>query len=387
VSVVGSAAVIDAERLRASFAAVAEHGDEVALWFYSHLFLSHPAARGLFPLNMPRQRRRLLDALGHIVSRVDRLDELVPFLQQLGRDHRKFGTLAEHYPAVGQSLVSTLAHFSGSAWSMELEADWRDAYDLVARTMIDAASTAERVEPAWWDAEVIAHERRAFDVAVVRIRSLSPLAYRPGQSISVETDLAPKLWRFYSPANAPRSDGAIELHVQLIAGGPVSAALVRHLAVGDRVRLGAPLGHRLVLDPRSDRDLLLVAGGTGLAPLKALVEQVAAEGGRRRVHLFHGARTYPGLYDRAALDKLAATNHWLRVTYALSQDAAPLGGEASSSPIGRGTVGEVAARAGEWQRHDVLVCGSPRMVARTVPLFAHAGIASDRIRFDEFTPR
>jgi NAD(P)H-flavin reductase len=252
--------------------------------------------------------------------------------------------------------------------------------------MIDAASTAERVEPAWWDAEVIAYERRAFDVAVVRVRPLSPLAYRPGQSISVETDLAPKLWRYYSPANAPRSDGAIELHVQLIAGGPVSAALVRHLAIGDRVRLGAPLGHRLVLDPHSDRDLLLVAGGTGLAPLKALVEQVAAEGGHRQVHLFHGARTYPGLYDRPALDALAATNHWLSVTYALSQDAALPGG-ASSSPIGRGTVGEVAARAGEWQHHDVLVCGSPRMIARTVPLLAHAGIASDRIRFDEFTPR
>jgi hemoglobin-like flavoprotein len=109
--------VIDAERLRASFAHIAQRGDEVARWFYAHLFISHPECRELFPVNMVRQRGRLLGALGHIVSQVDRLDELVPFLQQLGRDHRKFGTSRQHYPAVGHSLVATLAHFSGANWT------------------------------------------------------------------------------------------------------------------------------------------------------------------------------------------------------------------------------------------------------------------------------
>jgi NAD(P)H-flavin reductase/hemoglobin-like flavoprotein len=382
--------MIDAERLRANFAAVAQHGDDVAGWFYAHLFVSHPETRTLFPLHMFRQRDRLLGALGHIVAQVDRLDELVPFLQQLGRDHRKFGALAAHYPAVGQSLVSTLAHFSGEQWSMELEADWRDAYTLVAQTMVEAAEDAARVEPAWWDAEVIAHEQRAFDIAVIRVKPHRPLPYQPGQSLSVETELRPRLWRYLSPANAPREDGTIDFHVQLISGGLVGAALVRHLAVGDILKVGSPIGHRLVLDPASSRDLLLVAGGTGLAPLKALIEQVAILGGRRRVHLFHGARTFPGLYDRIGLDALAARHQWLDVTYALSEDhlgGVPFGDDDAGSHIERGLVGEVAARSGPWQQYDVVVCGSPRMVERTVPTLTRTGLPSDQIRFDEFTPR
>jgi NAD(P)H-flavin reductase len=135
-----------------------------------------------------------------------------------------------------------------------------------------------------------------------------------------------------------------------------------------------------VLDPASDRDLLLVAGGTGLAPLKAVVEQLIIENRRRRVHLFHGARTFPGLYDRADLDALAAQHDWLTVTYALS--------EYSHTPdVQHGSVAEVVTRVGHWQDFDVVVCGSPRMVERTVPMLAQTGIPSDRIRFDEFAAR
>jgi len=372
--------MIDAQRLRASFASVSRHGDEVALWFYSHLFISHPECRELFPVNMLRQRGRLLDALGHIVSQVDRLDELVPFLQQLGRDHRKFGTIAEHYPAVGASLVATLAHFSGPSWSTDLADDWLAAYNLAATTMIDAAEAATS-EPAWWNAEVVAHDRRAFDIAVIRVQPYDePPRYLPGQSLSVESSHQPKVWRYLSPANAPREDASIDFHVQLVSGGMVSAALVRHLRVGEVLRLGSPVGHRLTVDSRSTRDLLLVAGSTGLAPLKAVLEQLIIEGRRRRVHLFHGARTYPGLYDRADLDALAAAHDWLTVTYALS--------EYSHAPdIQHGSVAEVVTRSGNWQDCDAMVCGSPRMIERTVPALAQTGIASDRIRFDEFAAR
>jgi len=83
-------------------------------------------------------------------------------------------------------------------------------------------------------------------------------ALAAGQSLSLETDLRPKLWRYYSPANAPRPDGLIELHVKARDGGPVSSALVRQVQVGDWLRLGPPLGHLSLVD--SDRDLLLVGG-------------------------------------------------------------------------------------------------------------------------------
>ncbi|MGZ6214119.1 MAG: globin domain-containing protein, partial [Candidatus Limnocylindria bacterium] len=86
---------MDIERMRRSFDQVAVNGDEMPLFFYSHLFLSHPETRRMFPVSMMHQRDRLVAALVHVVSKVDDLDNLVPVLQQLGRDHRKFGALAE----------------------------------------------------------------------------------------------------------------------------------------------------------------------------------------------------------------------------------------------------------------------------------------------------
>jgi hypothetical protein len=121
----------------------------------------------MFPVSMAAQRDRLLGALARIVSDVDNVDALVPYLRGLGRDHRKFGTLAEHYGVVGASLLTTLAHFAGDAWTEEVAADWKAAYALVAQVMIGAAEQDED-SPRWWDATVIGHERRSMDISVLR---------------------------------------------------------------------------------------------------------------------------------------------------------------------------------------------------------------------------
>jgi len=107
---------------------MAMHGDAVPLFFYSDLFLRHPETRDLFPVSMAAQRDRLVRALGRIVSDVEHADALGEYLRGLGREHRKFGAIAEYYPYVGASLVATLAHFNGPAWTPELAADWKAAY-------------------------------------------------------------------------------------------------------------------------------------------------------------------------------------------------------------------------------------------------------------------
>src|SRR3954469_23369596 len=126
--------------MRAGFARVGAHGDQAPLWFYSHLFLAHPETRDMFPVSMSTQRDRLFAALGDVMARVDDLDALVPLLEQLGRDHRKFGAVAAHYPAVGGSLLSTLEHFDPS-WNDALAASWTEAYGLIADVMVGAADS------------------------------------------------------------------------------------------------------------------------------------------------------------------------------------------------------------------------------------------------------
>ena len=366
---------MDIPAMRASFSKAAAHGDQVPLWFYSHLFLSHPETRDMFPVSMAHQRDRLFAALGDVMARVDDLDALVPILQQLGRDHRKFGALAAHYPAVGASLLATLEHFDED-WDDELAASWTEAYGLIAEVMIGAADAAAD-DPPWWDAEVVEHERRTHEVAVVRVRPKEPLDYLPGQAISVETDLRPRLWRWYSPANAPRPDGVLELHVKARDGGPVSSALVRLAQVGDVLRLGPPVGH-LALDTESDRDLLLVAGGTGLAPLKALVDQVARQGPPRRVDLFLGARTEDDLYDLADLRRLESEHAWLTVTCAVSEE--------KGSDLEQGDIADVVLRHGPWTSRDAYVAGNPATVEDTVVRLHQHGVPMARIRTEVFAP-
>jgi NAD(P)H-flavin reductase/hemoglobin-like flavoprotein len=352
------------------------HGDELPLFFYSDLFIKHPEVRDLFPVSMASQRGHFVDALVRIVSQVDRVQELTAFLQGLGRDHRKFGAVAEHYGAVGASLLATVEHFSGPDWTPELAADWTAAYELVSSVMTAAATADEHLSPPWWHGTVVSHEQKTFDISVLSVRPEPRLDYLPGQSVSIETPSRPKLWRFYSMANAPRPDGLLEFHVRLISGGAVSMALTSDAITGTEVRLGPPVGVLTLNQPVSGGGLLLVAGSTGLAPLRAILDQVAGLPQPPAVHLFFGARTAEGLYDLDSLEKMAAQQPWLTVTPAVSADPR-FSGEKGSLP-------DVVARHGDWSGHDAYVAGPTEMVQETVDRLASAGVAPDHIHIEDF---
>ena len=180
---------MDAIALQKSWDQVARSGDAVPMYFYSHLFLSHPELRSMFPVSMSGQRDKLVGALGRIVSNVDQLAEVTSFIQQLGRDHRRFSVIAEHYNAVGSSLLSTLKHFLGSDWTDQLASDWAAAYGVIARVMVEAAEDASDTSPAWWDGEVVATERRTMDIGLVQLRTDQPYDFLPGQSFALEIAL------------------------------------------------------------------------------------------------------------------------------------------------------------------------------------------------------
>ena len=303
---------MDTAALKGSWAKVAAAGDDVPLYFYSHLFLSHPEVRSMFPIQMSGQRDKLVTALGAVVSGVDELDKVIPLLEQLGRDHRRFSAITEHYTAVGASLLATLKRFHGPLWTPELADTWAQAYGLVAKVMVAAAEQHEDIAPAYWEADVVSVGRRSVEVAVIEVAPRQEFPYLAGQSVAVEIPQRPRLWRYFSPANAPQPSGRLQFHIQPIAGGLVSTAAVRRLSQGDTVKLAATVGTQLTL-PENGRvpDLLMVAGGTGLAPLRAVLEQVDRgwedTGSGPRVRLFHGSRMAWNLYDDHYLTRLASS--------------------------------------------------------------------------------
>jgi NAD(P)H-flavin reductase/hemoglobin-like flavoprotein len=366
---------LDTARLKESFARVAQHGDEVALFFYSDLFLRHPETRDLFPVSMSQQRDHLLQALATIVSDVENTERLQTFLQDLGRDHRKFGTLAAHYGPVGTSLLATLAHFSGPAWTPDLAADWQTAYALVAKIMREAAAEDEKVNPPLWEATVLSHEMRTFDLAVFRVVTLDTLRYVPGQSVAIESDLRPRIWRFYSIANPPREDATLDFHVRVIDGGALSLALARGLTPGSRLRLGPPVGG-LTFDATSCRKILMVAGSTGLAPLKAIAGQIAQLADPPEVHLFLGTEQADGLYDLPDLNKLGAESPWLTITPCVAADP--------SYPGECGTLPDVVARSGFWADHDAYLAGPTTMVEAMAARLASLGVPGSQVHVEDF---
>ena len=157
---------------------------------------------------------------------------------------------------------------------------------------------------------MVSVERRSVEVAVIEVAPRREYPYRAGQSVAVEVPQRPRVWRYFSPANAPHRSGRMQFHIQPIAGGLVSTAVVRRLSQGDTIKMGAPVGEQLTLSEYEPLpDLLMVAGGTGLAPLRAVLEQIdrgwEATGSAPRVHLFHGSRMPWNLYDHEHLTRLA----------------------------------------------------------------------------------
>lgn len=360
--------------IRESFAAVAPRADELTQLFYGWLFSIAPETRELFPVTMELQRTRLLRALVHVVQMVDRPDELTTFLRQLGRDHRKFGVVGEHYDKVGEALLGAIGEIAGDLWTPEVSHSWTSAYGIVAQAMRDAAD-AER-GPAVWMARVMEHQRIDQDLAIVRVQTSQPVPYLAGQYVSVETPQRPRMWRSMSPANAPGSDCVMEFHVRTVPGGWVSRAIVSHARVGDVWRIGPPMG-QMTLDPRSRSDLLMVAGGTGLAPARAIIEQLTHEGTDRKVCLFVGGRSWTDLYDVDRLRRAAQEYPWLTVVPVVEDDGRRYGAET-------GTLAEVVSRYGAWADREVVVAGSPPMVRSTVSAMLDAGTSFSRIHYDPY---
>ena len=359
--------------LEESLRLVEGQADRLMGHFYAALFLEAPHLRALFPVAMEGQRERFFRALTGVVAHLREPERLSVMLRHLGRDHRKFGARTEDYDRVGRALITALRTFGSDVWVPELDSAWVRAYDVMARAMLAGAQEAAEHEPAWWRGEIVAHERRAPDLAVLVVRPDRPYDYTAGQFASIETPYRPRSWRTYSMATAPSPDGLLEFHVRALDNGWVSGPLVWRAQVGDVLRIGAPQGD-LRIDHDSRRDVLAIAGGTGLAPIKAMLDDMTKWNTSRHFTLFFGVRHTRELYDMAALHRMSALNPWFTVVPVVSEDPMFTGEQ--------GLVADAVARWGRWTEHDVIVCGSPPMTRATFDRLISLGVPSERIRYD-----
>jgi len=133
------------EAIRETWALVIPIADAAAQLFYQRLFEIDVDAKSLFATtDMSAQNKKLIAALSLVVEKADQLDTIVPVLQELGRNHVKYGVKARHYDSVGSALLWTLEQGLGDRFTDRARAAWTVAYALVSGPMRQAAADVQR---------------------------------------------------------------------------------------------------------------------------------------------------------------------------------------------------------------------------------------------------
>ena len=133
---------LNVELLEQSFAAVAPKGQQLVDTFYKNLFADYPAVKSMFEdVEMQKQQQMLLAALKLVVDNLRNPEVLVSALESMGSRHADYGAQPDHYPAVGATLLKSLAEVAGDLWSDELEQVWGEAYGVISHTMLAGALT------------------------------------------------------------------------------------------------------------------------------------------------------------------------------------------------------------------------------------------------------
>jgi len=217
--------------------------------------------------------------------------------------------------------------------------------------------------------------------------------FEPGQSVEVRVPQNDRIVRRLSPALPPSLDGKLEFHVRTVPGGWMSSAIVGETKPGDIWQIGSPAGTLRVDD--SGRDVVMVAGGTGLAPFRALILDLMRRPTPPRVFLFVGGRSPRDLYASDMLALLAQDLPFLTVIPVVEQPNDPAWPdewhERSRVDIGlpkaemlHGQLAEVLASHGAFVGHQVLVCGSPAMTRTTIDRLIATGTPAEAIAHDPF---
>jgi CDP-4-dehydro-6-deoxyglucose reductase len=197
----------------------------------------------------------------------------------------------------------------------------------------------------------------------------------PGQYMDVLLDDGRR--RPFSIANGPQPDGAIEMHVRHIAGGGFTSWVHDVLRVGDRLRIEGPLG-TFVPREDSERPMIFMAGGTGFAPIKAIVEHFIELGSRRPMQVYWGARNEKELYLRPLAEGWARDVPNLEFHPVISD---PQRGDGMRGGLVHEAVMEDHP---DLSGHDLYMSGPPAMVDNGRQRFLDAGLPEGRLYYDSF---
>lgn len=130
------------QMIQSTWQSVVPIKEKAAELFYGKLFELDPTLQPLFKGDMKEQGRKLMAMINVVVTNLDKLDTLVPAVQDLGKRHVAYGVTDSHYATVGGALLWTLAAGLGDAFTEDVKGAWAQAYGVLSGVMTEAAATA-----------------------------------------------------------------------------------------------------------------------------------------------------------------------------------------------------------------------------------------------------
>jgi ferredoxin-NADP reductase len=238
---------------------------------------------------------------------------------------------------------------------------------------------------AWQIATVTALKAETARVKTITLALASWTPHRAGQHYDVRLT-APdgyQAQRSYSVASAPEQVGAIDLTVERLDEGEVSPYLHDVLVVGDQIEVRGPIGGYFVWEAGLGDPLLLIAGGSGIVPLMAMLRHRAATGSRIPTRLLYSSRTLEDVIYRTELEHLAAAGTGLDVIHTLTR-AQPAGWTGYARRIDPEMLREVALPLGTAAQ--AFICGPTLFVEAAASGLVQLGMEPERIRTERFGP-
>ncbi|MFJ6618771.1 globin domain-containing protein [Kitasatospora sp. NPDC091335] len=310
-----------AEVVEATLPVVGAAIGDITPRFYDRMFAAHPALlRDLFNRGNQAngsQREALAGSIAAFATALLANPDQRPdaMLARIAHKHVSVGISDDQYKIVHEHLFAAIVEVLGEAVTPEVAAAWDEVYWLMANALI-AIEDRLRAEVAaggdqadlWRPFTVIARhqETEAVTTYLVRPADGRPVpAFRPGQYVSVRTELADGARQIRQYSLSGGADGALRFSVKREDGGEVSGHLHDHLKAGDSIELAPPLGDISLAD--GDGPVLLASAGIGNTPMTAMLDHLAGTGSTRRVVSVHGDRDQLSHAFRAELARLTTT--------------------------------------------------------------------------------
>lgn len=259
--------------------------------------------------------------------------------------------------------------------------------DCTVKLAAAASWPVGHVRPQRMPVQVVDVRELTHDLREITLRADAPAEFLPGQyaMLSIAAGSAegaqPRPERAYSMSNLPNPEGMWQFQVKRVPAGLVSPRLVDEVRIGDRIFLDGPYGHAH-LQP-TDRDVVCIAGGSGLAPMVSVARGLAARGDAadRRLHFFYGGRREEDMCAREFVEEVSSSLRQASLAEAISEEAT------NSWRGARGYVHELVAdyELPGLADHEIYVAGPPVMTDAVVRfLVLERQVPAERVHFDRF---